>query len=135
MNVIYPYKIASKLFCVYWLMDQYFIYQIIICRSWRQNSVLPKPFHLLKHLTTFESSVRVLIIQVVNMHNYYNKFRSWPFHKNARTIRFIPFVPFYSLIISIHVRILEVLLKKILSKSYMLQTPRLLNNFHITFIV
>ena len=39
------------------------------------------------------------------------------------------FVPFSSLTISIHIRILEALLKKFLSKSYMIQTPRLLQEF------
>ena len=39
------------------------------------------------------------------------------------------FVPFSSLTISIHIRILEALLKKFLSNSYMLQTPRLFQGF------
>ena len=39
------------------------------------------------------------------------------------------FVTFSSLTIKIHIRILETLLKKFLSNSYMLQTPRLFQGF------
>ena len=39
------------------------------------------------------------------------------------------FVSFSSLTFSIHIRILEALLKKFLSNSYMLQTPRLFQRF------
>ena len=91
MNVIYRYKIASKLFSVCVLLDKYFICQII---NSRQNFVLPKPFH-----------------------------------KNTRTIRVILLYTFSSLIISIHIRILESLLEKFLSNFYMFQTPRLLLGF------
>ena len=51
------------------------------------------------------------------------------FHKNTRTISVILLYPFSSLTISIHIRILEALLKKFLSNSYMLQTPRLFQGF------
>ena len=51
------------------------------------------------------------------------------FHKNTRTIRVILLYPFSSLTISIHIRILEALLEKFLSNSYMLQTPRLFQGF------
>ena len=93
MNVIYPYKIASKLFIVCALLDKYFNCQISICRS-RQNFVLLRLFH-----------------------------------KNTRTIRVNLLYPFSSLTISIHIRILEALLEKFLSNSYMLQTPRLFQRF------
>ena len=52
-----------------------------------------------------------------------------PFHKNTKTIRVIILYPFSSLTISIHIRTLEALLKKFLSNTYMLQTPRLFQGF------
>ena len=57
------------------------------------------------------------------------------FHTNSRTIRVIPFVPLSSLIISIHIRILEALLKSFLQTFICFRHLDCFKDFYTTFIV
>ena len=80
-------------------------------------------------MCTVVCQTNILFVKLTICRSRQNFVLPRPFHKNTRTIRVILLYPFSSLTISIHIRILEALLKKFLSSSYMLQTPRLFQGF------
>ena len=80
-------------------------------------------------MCTVVCQTNILFVKLTICRSRQNFVLPRPFHKNTRTIRVILLYTFSSLIISIHIRILEALLEKFLSNSYMLQTPRLFQGF------